>query len=63
MGSWFQGHAETTQKGDLNQQVSKVDKLFPYNACPHAAGQTQNLLKKFQWDVFEYPPNFSDLTP
>ena len=33
------------------------------NARPHTAAQTQDLLRKFKWEVFKHPPYSPDLAP
>lgn len=37
--------------------------LIHDNATPHSARVTQDLLKKFKWDVWEHPPYSPDLSP
>ncbi len=37
--------------------------LFHDNAHPHSAWITQELLKTFNWAIFEHPPYSSDLAP
>jgi len=43
--------------------LSKGVVLLHDNAQPHTAARTSDLIKLFNWEIFDYPPYSPDLAP
>jgi hypothetical protein len=50
---------QNKRRGMLTQGVC----LLHYNACPHTACATQELLSSYKWEVLAHPPHSPDLWP